>query len=86
MKTIYNTYIEVTSQEQANRLKQMCIDNNLPYWNDEDAFEFKGGYKYFAFNYDFWIRDTFYNYTKVTKTKFLKLFKDEINTKNSKSE
>lgn len=39
MKTIYNTYIEVKSQKQAYRLKQICIDNNLPIWDDDIAFD-----------------------------------------------
>lgn len=34
MKTIFNTYIEVESQEQADRLKQVCIDNGLPIWEN----------------------------------------------------
>lgn len=42
MKTIFNTYIEVESQEQADRLKQVCIDNGLPIWDDEMAFRFDG--------------------------------------------
>ena len=38
MKTIFNTYFLVESQEQANRLKQICIDNNLRIWDDEIGF------------------------------------------------
>lgn len=34
MKTIFNTCVEVTSKEQADRLKQVCIDNGLPIWDD----------------------------------------------------
>lgn len=43
MKTIFNTYIEVESQEQADRLKQICIDNGLPYWVNSSAFNFNQG-------------------------------------------
>jgi len=32
MKTIYNTYVVMESQEQCDRMKQLCIDNNLPTW------------------------------------------------------
>jgi hypothetical protein len=39
-KTIYNTFIRVTSQEQCDRLKQICIDNGLPIWDSPRAFEF----------------------------------------------
>lgn len=38
MKTIYNTYFLVESQEQADRLKQICIKNNLRIWDDELGF------------------------------------------------
>lgn len=41
-KTIFNTCVEVTSQEQANRLKQVCIDNGLKTWIDKIAFRFDG--------------------------------------------
>jgi len=29
MKTIYNTYVVMESQEQCDRMKQLCIDNGL---------------------------------------------------------
>mgnify|MGYP003402789722 FL=1 len=32
MKTIYNTYVVMESQDQCDRIKQLCIDNNLPIW------------------------------------------------------
>lgn len=28
-KSIFNIYVPITSQEQADRLKQVCLDNNL---------------------------------------------------------
>ena len=42
MLTIYNTTVKVTSQEQADRLKQICIDYGLPIWDDKDAFVLDG--------------------------------------------
>lgn len=36
--TIHNVYINVKDQPQADRLKQVCIDYGLPYWDDEIAF------------------------------------------------
>jgi hypothetical protein len=39
-KTIYNVAVLMESQEQCNRMKQLCIDNGLPIWEDEDAFEY----------------------------------------------
>jgi len=35
MKTIYNTYVIMESQEQCDRMKQLCIDNDLKIWEDE---------------------------------------------------
>jgi len=40
MKTIYNTYVAMESQEQCDRMKQLCIDNGLPIWNNSTAFVF----------------------------------------------
>ena len=86
MKTIYNTYIDVTSQEQADRLKQMCIDNDLPIWEDEIAFEILDSNEVFGYSdssRQFFIIDggnKFFK-SKTTKTQFLKLLKDETNKK-----
>jgi len=35
-KTIYNVYVVMESQEQCDRMKQLCIDNRLHYckWNE----------------------------------------------------
>jgi len=38
-KTIYNVFIPMESQEQCDRMKQVCIDNGLPIWDDRDAFK-----------------------------------------------
>jgi hypothetical protein len=37
--TIYNVYVEMENQEQCDRMKQLCIDNELPIWDEEIAFE-----------------------------------------------
>jgi hypothetical protein len=37
-KTIYNVAVLMESQETCDRMKQLCIDNGLPYWKDELAF------------------------------------------------
>lgn len=39
MLTIYNTTVHVTSQEQADRLKQVCVDYWLPIWIYNAAFK-----------------------------------------------
>jgi len=40
MKTIYNTYVVMESQEQCDRMKQLCIDNKLPIWENYISFSF----------------------------------------------
>jgi hypothetical protein len=84
MKTIVNTYIEVTSQEQADRLKQICLENDLPIWNDEDSFLFDKNIPIFNCSNEiteFWcmrssINKEKYKYkTKVTESEWLELLK-----------
>jgi len=45
-KTIYNTFVHMESQEQCDRMKQICIDNGLKIWEDAIAFlyDYKIGY------------------------------------------
>lgn len=91
--TIFNTCVEVTSQEQANRLKQVCIDNGLPIWKDPISFDFNetfGCEFYFTIDpdsesnrYAFVVLFSFENHTKVTESEWLELLKqynDEINS------
>ena len=40
MKTIYEIYVLVTSQEQADRLKSICLEYGLPISPFRDSFEF----------------------------------------------
>ena len=87
MKTIFNTYIKIESQQQADRLKQVCIDNGLPYWNDEVGFYFMKGCV-FAFNKNpivqqfyclksgFIIREFTDGNTQVTETEWMQLLKE----------
>ena len=39
MKTIYNTYVVMESQEQCDRMKKLCIDNGLLIWGSFDFTE-----------------------------------------------
>lgn len=89
MKTIYNAYVPIESQEQANRMKQICIDYGLPYWDKEVAFDLWGKEDWFLFNgKDFLITPynkkeiTEFGKTQVTESEFLELVK--INFANSK--
>ena len=84
MKTIFNTSIEVESQEQADRLKQVCIDNGLPYWDDKMAFKKDDEYKYFVmYSDEFWLQCyVMKSFTKVTETEWMELLKEYKNEKN----
>ena len=80
MKTIFNTYIEVESQEQANRLKQVCIDNGLPYWDTKRGFIYspERDYNTFEFFNDFfWVCkfEPQLNQSKATETEWMELLK-----------
>jgi hypothetical protein len=39
-KSIYDVYVTVTSQEQADRLKGICLEYGLPIWLAEVAFDY----------------------------------------------
>lgn len=75
--TIYNTYVLMESQEQCNRMKKLCIDNNLPIWVDEDddlafaLFELSRFFRY-GIN-EFYVGASTYNKTQVTEQEFIDL-------------
>lgn len=39
-KSIYNVVVPMESQKQCDRMLQICIENELPYWKNKEAFEF----------------------------------------------
>ncbi len=45
MKTIFNTCVKVESQEQADILKHICVENNLPVSNNKNSFVLSKRYK-----------------------------------------
>jgi hypothetical protein len=49
MKSIYEIYVPVTSKEQADRLKAICVKYGLPIYKSGiyDAFEVTDEFKYF---------------------------------------
>ena len=76
--TIYNTYVVMESQEQCDRMKQLCVDNNLPIWEDEDdkdlAFTLFNLSKFFKYGIkEFYVGAYTYNCTKVTEQEFINL-------------
>lgn len=84
--SIYNTYVVMESQEQCDRMKQLCVDNGLKInkglMND---FVFNNNYKYNYFYNGFISRNFlvctinfknyFENLTKVTEKEFIELLK-----------
>jgi len=80
MKTIYNTYVVMESQEQCDRIKQLCIDNGLSYWYDEDAFEYsikENPNNSFAFGigYEFYVGVYIGKNEQITEQEFIELLK-----------
>jgi len=88
MKTIFNVYIEMQDQAQCDRMKQLCVDNGLPIWDEKDSFKMLKAYKfnYFCFdvedkefyiinpyNLDEWFKDL--KFTQATETEFIELLK-----------
>jgi len=52
MKTIYNTYVKMESQEQCDRMKQLCIDNGLNIRNALIGFKLLETNKFFCVDED----------------------------------
>lgn len=83
MKTIYNTYVLLKSQAQANYFKEICIINNLPIWDYEAGFMYYNNYVN-VFSYDN-LDNEFYCFDinskqnklkeKVTESEWLELLK-----------
>lgn len=87
-KTIYNVYVVMESQEQCERMKQLCIDYGLPIWNDDIAFSFDtDNFNYFLHSLDLtfavWLTlesiAEVTDFTKVTETEFIELLKEYKN-------
>ena len=80
--TIYNVYVEMQDQAQCDRMKQLCIDNGLNYWDDyTDAFKYVDSNDVFGFDIeskDFFILPySLEDYTKVTEQEFIELLKNK---------
>ena len=83
--TIFNTYVEMESQEQCDRMKQLCLDNGLPIWSSDIAFKFFKGdeiakdKKYFESekaSKDFFVTAFKEQKNKVTEQQFINLLKE----------
>lgn len=93
-KSIFNIFVPITSQEQADRLKQVCLDNSLPIFNEENAFDCStfDDFSYFACEthlpepcFGVWFahyENEIENFTQATEQEFMELlkqWKDENN-------
>lgn len=84
--SIYNTYVPMESQEQCDRMKQLCIDNGLPIWEANFAFDFDNAFNNDIFSFandtkEFFIypisgnEKDIVNKIKVTEQEFIELLK-----------
>ena len=79
MKAIYNTYVVMESQEQCDRMKQLCIDNGLKFNNNFSMFPCKDDVSY---RYFYYYADEFCNWRgdiedkeQITEQEFIELLK-----------
>jgi len=77
--TIFDVCVPMQDQEQCDRMKQVCVDNNLKTPKSFDGFRLYGSFKYFHygassehFSVFSWIGD----YTQVTEADFLILLNE----------
>ena len=85
-KTIYEVYVEMQSQAQCDRMKQLCLDNRLSIWDYDEIWEFLNDGKaiFCSDNLDeFWIMQAKSNVEtqtsikkKVTEQEFIELLKN----------
>lgn len=76
--SIYEVYVNIEDQPQADRMKQMCIDYGLPYWSDwKYAFECRANsvFEYDDFAFEFYCSTVKTSKTQVTESEFLELVK-----------
>lgn len=82
--SIYEVYVLMQDQEQCDRMKQLCIDNGLPYTKLKSLFMFYGG-DYFYYSGFFQIGHSPYKQTQVTEQEFIELLKERKNAEKTNS-
>ena len=77
MNTIYNTFVQIESQDQADKLKELCVEKGLNYyWNDDESFNFvEDEWDYFVFDEDecFLVSNSNFGKKEVTEEEFIEL-------------
>jgi len=84
MKTIYNTYVKMESQEQCDRMKKLCIDNGLPACRARIAFEYNliWGYAFKWSEYgSFGVYEKEVMFSEITEQEFIKILQHEQENK-----
>jgi hypothetical protein len=78
MKSIYEIYVPVTSHEQADRLKAICVKYGLPIYLTSlyNPFEFTSKFKYFRHRTDGFFISSFISGTQITESEFELLAKE----------
>jgi len=81
-KNIFNVYVVMESQEQCDRMKQVCVENGLPIWDFVCGWSFDGTYKG-EHHFGFWDKEDFFigldasrNHIQATEAEFLQLLKE----------
>ena len=80
-KTIYNVYVVMKSQEQCDRMKQLCIDNGLPIPEMKYYFNMCQDISNFAYwgnKFAVW-DDNCIGQTQITECEFIELLKIKKN-------
>ena len=77
MKTIYNTFVVMESQEQCDRMKQLCIDKGLPIPEKQYYFNICSDVSNFAYwGNQFAVWDDYcIGQTEITEQEFIELIK-----------
>jgi hypothetical protein len=66
------------SQEQCDRMKQFCIDNNLPIWCIKEAFDFTEYDIYFSYHKDLQMYGVWSDFSSEEEQVTEKEFKKQI--------
>lgn len=80
-KTIFNVYVEMQDQATCDRMKQLCVDNGLDYWDDFrfNVIPTENHIYFYFYDGDFCNWQKIEKQTKVTETEFIELLKQYKN-------
>ncbi len=83
-KSIFTVYVPIKSQQQADRLKQICIDNGLAIWDSLSGWKYnknqsflsydKIDKEFYIFYEDYYIKE--WKHIQSTEAEFIELLKE----------